>query len=86
MAITGKLIGANVALSPQGMTMAASVELVDDVLGTVGQRGIAVADPAVVAQVQGYIESMLPTLSAAAGFPVTVPVAPVVETPPAPTE
>lgn len=72
--ITGKFLGGNVAISQNGTcTMGASVQLIDDQLGSVGQRGIPVDDPQVIAQVQQFIEQMLPSLSAAAGFAITLP-------------
>lgn len=73
--ISGKFLGGTVAINPQNgtCTMGASVELIDDSLGSVGQRGIAVDDPQVIAQVQQFIEQMLPSLSAAAGFAITLP-------------
>ena len=73
--ISGKFLGGNFAINPQNgtCTMGASVELIDDSLGSVGQRGIAVDDPQVIAQVQAFIEQMLPSLSAAAGFAITLP-------------
>ncbi len=72
--ISGKFLGGTVAVSQNGTcTMGASVELIDDQLGSVGQRGIAVDDPQVIAQVQAFIEQMLPSLSAAAGFAITLP-------------
>lgn len=73
MAIKGVIQGATVAITATGMTMGASVALVDDVLGQVGQRGIAVDTPEVVEQVRAYIESMLPSLSAVAGYTVEMP-------------
>lgn len=72
--ISGKFLGGNIAISSTGVcTMGASVELIDDSLGSVGQRGIPVDDPAVIAQVQAFLAQMLPTLSQAAGFEITLP-------------
>jgi len=72
--ISGRLLNGNVAISSTGVcTLGASVELVDDVHGSVGQRGIPVDDPQVIAQVQAFVAQMLPSLSATAGFEITMP-------------
>lgn len=76
--ITATFLGGNIAVNPQNgtVTMGASVALVDDQLGQVGQRGVSVDDPQIVAMVTGFIQQMLPSLSASLGVPVTLPVAP----------
>ena len=75
MAIVGIFLGGTVAVSSSGVTtMGASVQLIDSELGEVGQRGIPATDPAVIAQVNATLQSMMPQLSIDAGFPVTMPV------------
>ena len=82
MAITGTFLGGTIAISQTGVcTLGASVSLQDDQLGAVGQRGIAVTDPAVAAHVAAFIQASLPALIAAAGFPITLPQAPAASTP-----
>ena len=71
--ITGTFLGGNVAHSPRGLSLNASVELKDDILGAVGQRNISISDPAVLAQVEAFLTQMLPSLSATAGFAVSLP-------------
>ncbi len=74
MAITGTFLGGTIAVSSSGVvTLGASVQLTDSALGQVGQRGIPVTDPAVIAQVTTFLQQMLPQLSIDAGFPVTMP-------------
>jgi hypothetical protein len=75
MAIVGIFLGGTVAVSSTGvLTMGASVQMIDSELGDVGQRGIPATDPAVIAQVNATLQSMMPQLSIDAGFPVTMPV------------
>ena len=77
MAITGTFLGGTIAVSSTGVvTLGASVQLTDSALGQIGQRGIPVTDPAVIAQVTTFLEQMLPQLSIDAGFPVTMPTVP----------
>lgn len=72
--IVGIFLGGTIAVSSSGVTtMGASVSLQDDQLGQVGQRTIPVDDPAVIAQVQQFVAQMMPTLSAQAGFTITLP-------------
>jgi len=73
--ITGTFLGGTIAVSQDGvLTMGASVSLHDDQLGAVGQRGIPVTDPTVIAQVEQFLIQMMPLVSQTAGFEVTMPV------------
>lgn len=77
MSITGTLNHAELHCTAGGeMTLSASIELIDDTLGSVGIRRIEINDPAVNASVVQYVAQWLPALSSAAGFAVTFPVAP----------
>lgn len=76
MAITGKLVFASIQFEPQVLDtppLKASVTLIDDVLGVVGQRNIPVNDANTVALVMQFVEQMLPSLSEQAGFPISLP-------------
>ena len=81
MAITGRLITGQIAITPSGVTLTAGVDLIDPVLGQVGHRALSPNDPAVEAQVRAFIEANLPALSAFAGYAITLPEA---QTPPTP--
>ena len=75
MAITGIFLGGTVAVSSTGvLTMGASVQMIDSELGDVGQRNVPATDPAIIAQVDATLQSMMGQLSIDAGFPVTMPV------------
>ena len=75
MSIVGTFLGGSVAVSSTGVvTMAASVQMIDSELGSVGQRGIPATDPAVISQVNAFLAQMMPQLSIDAGFPITMPV------------
>ena len=85
MAITGELLTGQVGFSINGQAnMVAGVELVDDQLGRLGMRNVTVDDPATIAAVVQFVEQMLPSLSAALGVPVTLPVAPTPDPDPVP--
>ncbi len=58
-----------------GARMSATIELIDDTLGRLSSRTVEVDDPAIVASVTAYVEQMLPTLTAATGVDVSLPVA-----------
>lgn len=73
MAITGKLITAQAQMVPGGCILTYGVDLFDDVLGPLGNRGYTVTDPQVTANVLAYVTQMLPTIEAQTGFPVTLP-------------
>ena len=74
MAIVGIFLGGTVAVSSTGvLTRGASVQMVDSELGDVGGRNIPATDPAIIAQVNATLQSMMPQLSADAGFPITLP-------------
>lgn len=74
MTISGELLNGQVSFALDGtVSMSAGVELKDDVLGRLAMRSVPVTDPAVIAQVQTFVEQMLPSLSAALGVPVTLP-------------
>jgi len=53
------------------VTLAAIVDLQDDALGALGARQHVVVDPVVVTQVIGFVDAMLPTLSAELGVTVS---------------
>lgn len=77
MTISGELLNGEVSFALDGrVSMSAGVELKDDVLGRLAMRSVPVTDPTVIAQVQTFVEQMLPSLSAALGVPVTLPPAP----------
>lgn len=77
MAIRGELVGGEVSFSKNGATqMVAKLDLIDDVLGQVGFKLVPMSDPAIVAQVRGFIEAMLPGMTAQSGIAITLPVAP----------
>ena len=72
--ITGTLAGGQITFRPpSGMVLQASVALVDDALGELGQRQILVTDPGVKAQVEAFLAQMLPSLSETAGFAISLP-------------
>ena len=74
MAITGTFLGGTVAVSSPGVVpMGASVQMTDSELGQVGPRSVPATDPATIAQVNATLQSMMPQLSLAAGFPITMP-------------
>lgn len=74
MTISGELLNGEVIFGLDGrLSMSAGVELKDDVLGRLAMRSVLVTDPAVIAQVQTFVQQMLPSLSAALGVPVTLP-------------
>jgi hypothetical protein len=81
MAITGVLVSANAVFGNGTCTLQYGVDMVDDQLGNLGNRGYTVVDPAINAQVYAYVEQMLPTIAAQVGVPVILPPAP-----PAPVE
>lgn len=76
MAITGQLVTAQAAFGGGSCTLRYGVDLIDDTLGDLGNRGFTADDPAVVANVLAYVEQMLPTISAQVGMPVSLPAAP----------
>jgi len=73
--ITGVLTRAELVVdaATAGVSLVASVDLVDDVHGNLGARQHVVSDPAIVAQVTAFADAMLPTLSASMGLTVTRP-------------
>lgn len=73
--ITGRFIGGDVSFPANGgnASMVAKIDLIDDALGQVGSKLIPVDDPAVIQQVQAFVEQMMPMLSAQAGFTITLP-------------
>lgn len=76
MAITGKLITAQAQFVPGGCVLVYGVDVFDDVLGPLGNKGYTVTDPAINANVLAYVTQMLPTIEAQVGFPVTLPAPP----------
>lgn len=82
--ITGMLISANALFADGTCTLQYGVDLIDDQLGNLGNRGYSVTDPAITAQVYAYVEAMLPTIEAQVGVPVILPPAP--PAPPEPEE
>lgn len=76
MAIIGELISAQAYFSNGTCTLQYGVDLVDDQLGNLGNRGYAVNDPAIQAQVYAYVQQMLPTIEQQVGVPVILPPAP----------
>ena len=77
MAIRAEFIRGEVSfpVNGSGARMSATIELIDDTLGRLSSRTIEVDDPAIVASVTAYVEQMLPTLTAATGVDVSLPVA-----------
>jgi hypothetical protein len=73
MAITGTLVRAELTISSGVVNLSAFVDLKDDQLGDLGGRRVEVNDPAVVLSVAQYVGTMLPTLTAAVGVPVSLP-------------
>lgn len=71
--ITGLLTRAEMFINATTgeVTLAAIVDLQDDVLGALGARQHVVVDPVVVTQVIGFVDAMLPTLSAELGVTVS---------------
>lgn len=69
----------------QQIALYANLEIVDDVLGSLGIKNIPIDDPTTVATVQQFIEQMLPSLSAQLGIPVELPPPPPNPVPSAPT-
>ena len=61
------------------LSFEAELDLMDDTLGKLGQRGLTPppeAAAAVAAQVRPFMEAVLPQMSAFAGMPVTIAPAP----------
>lgn len=79
MAIIAKLVSAQAFFSDGTCSLRYGVDLVDDTLGPLGNRGFTVDDPAVTASVMGFVTQMLPTMEAQVGVPVELPDAPVVD-------
>ena len=81
--ITGLLNRAEMLINATtgDVSLSAVVELQDDTLGPLAARQHVVVDPMIVAQVVGFVDAMLPTLSAALGVPVSRPGAAPVEPP-----
>lgn len=74
MAIRGELLNGQVSFAVTGgVSMQANVELIDDVFGRLAMRTVAVTDPAIIAQVTGFVEQMLPSLSTQLGMAVSLP-------------
>lgn len=74
MAIRGEFLGGEVSYAINGtVSMVAKVELIDDVFGRLSVKTVPMTDPAVMAQVTGFIESMLPGMSQQIGIAVTLP-------------
>lgn len=76
MALSGILMNASAQFRPDGTTLNYTINIEDDVLGVVGSRGYTVDDPAVVANVIGYVTQMLPMIEAQTGIPVSLPTPP----------
>lgn len=80
MAITGKLVRAEVAYSAIGdVSLTATVELVDDTLGSLAVRRIEIDDATLKATINQYVQQMLIAAPLMADVPVTVPTAPTIE-------
>ena len=61
------------------LSFEAELDVMDDTLGKLGQRGLTPppeAAAAVAAQVRPFMETLLPQMSAFAGMPVTIAPAP----------
>lgn len=80
MAITGKLVRAEVAYSVIGdVSLSATVELVDDTLGSLAVRRIEIDDATLKATINQYVQQMLIAAPLMADVPVTVPTVPTIE-------
>jgi|GEM_PF-3193076 len=53
-----------------GSALTMVMRIVDDQFGVIGERRKEIADPARIAQVRQFVQSLLPELSAEEGFPV----------------